>query len=143
MAISKLVEQLQDLIVRLRSQLEQSEAHIPIVNSAIRRLAELDLVTSQTLLGNVVHTQSYSPESGITDSGLVIQAALKIPEGLGVVTWDSERYMTLRQSPEGLESEAILRFTPYDELEPALKALLLAETPVLTERFLRLSKPIG
>ena len=103
MTINKLVEQLQDLIVRLRSQLEQSEAHIPTVNSAIQRLAELDLVTPQTLLGNVVHTQCYPADSGITDAGLVLQVALKIPEGLGIVTWDSEQYMTLRQSPEGLE----------------------------------------
>ena len=97
-----MIQQLQALIIRLRSQLNRAEAHVPTLNSVIARLTELNLIPERTLLGHIVHMRDYEPGSGIIDSGMVLQAALQIPGGLGIVVWDTEEYVRIRNTPEGL-----------------------------------------
>ena len=141
MAITELIQQLQDLIIRLRSQLDQAEAHLPALNNVIARLAELSLIPERTLLGHIVHMRDYEPGTGIIDSGMVLQAALRIPDGLGIVVWDTEQYTLLRNSPQGLEGEVVMRFFPFAELDPPLKALILPHTESLLERVIRMAIP--
>jgi hypothetical protein len=64
----------------------------------------------------------------------VIQAALLVPDGIGVVLWDSEQYAALRDLPEGREADEKVLFQPFAECEPAVKGLLLPEIESLLER---------
>ena len=103
----------------------------------------MKLVTERTLLGHVVHMQEYSPRYQPTDSGIVLQAALDIPCGIGIVAWDSEVYCQLRQSPEGSDVQPSLNFIPFSELEPAIRALLLPHVESLLLRLIQLATPLG
>ncbi len=104
---------------------------------------DADYWMERTLLGLVVHMREYSPESQPNDSGLVLQAALDIPRGFGIAAWDSGNYAELRRSPEGLEFQRSLNFVPFDELEPAIRALLLPQVESLLLRLIQLAEPFG
>lgn len=143
MSINQLIQQLQELSIRLRSQLDQSEAHIVSLNHVVGSIADLNLVTEQVLLGHVVHMRDYTPSAGITDSGIVLQAALSIPGGLGIVTWDTDVYARARLSPDGLHGEGHHRFMEYASLDPAIRALLLPHVESLLTRLTRLASPFG
>ena len=128
-------------MLQMRSQLDQADAHVSNINQIVKSIGDLKLVTERTLLGHVVHMQEYSPRSQMTDSGFVLQAALDIPKGLGIAAWDSETYAELRTSPEGLDPHASLKFVPFNELEPAIRALLLPHVESLLIRLIQLADP--
>ena len=128
-------------MLQIRSQLDQADAHVSNINQIVESIGDLKLITERTLLGHVVHMQEYSPRSQMTDSGLVLQAALDIPKGLGIAAWDSETYAELRTSPEGLDPHASLKFVPFNELEPAIRALLLPHVESLLIRLIQLADP--
>jgi hypothetical protein len=66
----------------------------------------------------------------------VVQAALCLPGGLGVVLWDSEEYTHLSEIPQGLEAEARMGFQAF-KCEPAIKALLLPHLEALLHQLRR------
>lgn len=112
------------------------------LNRVVNSISELQLVTDQTLLGHIVHRRDYAPGAGVRDSGIVLQAALVIPGGLGIVAWDSDVYATLRETPGGLSTEPHMRFLPFEQLEPAIKALLLPHVESLLLRLIQLASPL-
>jgi hypothetical protein len=61
-----------------------------------------------------------------------VQAALLVPEGLGVVLWDSDHYAEMCDLPDGLEADT--RFRAFARCEPAVRALLLPHIEPLLER---------
>ena len=70
----------------------------------------------------------------ICDSGLVIQAALLIPDGFGVCRFDTEEYCILEKEQDGAEGEARRAFSSRsDECELCrIKGIL---------EFLKIKKP--
>jgi DNA invertase Pin-like site-specific DNA recombinase len=58
---------------------------------------------------------------------------LPVPDGLGVVLWDSEEYAQWRDIPQGLEAEARSAFLPFEQCDAALKALLLPQIEPLLQ----------
>ena len=141
MKISDILNQLRSHLLQMRSQLDQADAHVSDINLVVKSIGDLKLVTERTLLGHVVHMREYSPRAHQADSGLVLQAALDIPQGLGIAAWDSEEYAELRTSPEGLGPHASLKFVPFNELEPAVRALLLPHVESLLIRLIQLADP--
>jgi len=121
----------------IRHSCDQAEAKMAEVNRLLEQLAETGWVQETVILGAVIHQRYYAPLSGGHDSSQVIQAALCVPGGLGVVLWDSEDYTSLSEIPQGLEAEARLGFRPFERCEPAIKALLLPHLETLLHQLRR------
>jgi hypothetical protein len=66
----------------------------------------------------------YGPGCGPEDSGQVIQAVLLVPEGLGVVFWDTEDLHLLPDGPDR-EREVRRLFTPAADLRPLMRVQAL------------------
>ena len=94
MTINETLSQLRTLLLQMRSQLDQADAHVPEINNVVRSIAELQIVAERTLLGHVVHMQEYSPQTQPVDSGIVLQAALCL-----LYTSPSPRDATLSRMP--------------------------------------------
>jgi hypothetical protein len=80
----------------IRHSCDQAEAKMAEVNRLLQQLAETGWVQETVILGAVIHQRYYAPLSGGHDSSQVVQAALCLPGGLGVVLWDSEDYTSLK-----------------------------------------------
>ena len=63
MKINEILNHLRRLILQMRSQLDQADAHISNINQIVESIGDLKLVTERTLLGHVVHMQEYSPRA--------------------------------------------------------------------------------
>jgi hypothetical protein len=122
----------------VRHACDQAEAKMGEVNHLIDQLGVTGFLHETVLLGPVIHHRSYAPRPGGSDSVQLAQAALCVPGGFGVILWDSEDYQELRETAEGLESEALLHFRPLGECELALKALLQPHIEPLLGRLYRL-----
>jgi hypothetical protein len=133
-----LTSHLRWLTLWIRHAGDQADARLREVNHLIGQLAVTGFLLETVLLGPVIHRRHYAPRPGGSDSGQVAQAALCVPGGVGVVLWDSEDYCQLRETAEGLESEALLHFRPLGECELALKALLQPHIEPLLGRLYRL-----
>ena len=112
----------------------QAEARAAGLNSLIHEIWQLGLGTRTSLLGPVLQTRSYDPKAGGHDSGQVIQSALLVPGGLGVVAWDSEFYLSLVDVPDGLEAAAAMYHIPFEKCCPAWRALLCEHIAPLVEQ---------
>jgi hypothetical protein len=134
---SKIVEHLKWLIFWIGHCRDQAEAKMNEVNQLLGQLGKAGLVHQTVVLGEVIHHCYYSPQPEGHDSSQLVQAALSLPVGIGVVLWDSEKYSELREDPETLESEAPLRFVPFERCEVALKALLLPHIEPLIQQLTR------
>ena len=111
-----------------------AEARAAGLNNLINDIWQFGLGAQTSLLGPVLQTRSYAPQPGGHDSGQVIQAALLVPRGLGVVVWDSEFYLSLVDVPEGLEAAAAMHHVPFEQCSPAWRALLCEHIAPLVER---------
>jgi hypothetical protein len=88
----------------------QAEAKVRQVNGLIRQLGETGRVSDTIILGPVIHVRAYSPGSGPSDSGQIVQGALAVPDGIGIVLWDSGDYAALSDKLEALEAQARMLF---------------------------------
>lgn len=142
-----IVEQLRQLNLSLRIQLEQAEARIPGINDLIEQLATIELVSETALLGLVIYEKHYSALNGPQDSGQVLQSVLMIPGGIGVICWDTEEYLAFRDHPPDDLSELFLKYVPFNSCVSAVKALLLPQVEPLMEllmkRFSHLNRELG
>jgi len=135
--IRNYVEQLQYLNLLLRLHLEEAEVRIPEINDLIRQLFTIEFVPETALLGLVIYERHYSALTGPHDSSQVLQSALLIPGGLGVILWDSEDYLRFRNAPPVDQGELFLKFVPFDQCVSAVKALLLPQVQPLMELLLK------
>jgi hypothetical protein len=93
------------------------------------------------ILGPVIHQRDYSPEEGGRSSGQLIQAVLRLPDGVGVAVWDTDHYDALKDVPDGLAFEVWNCFVSFERCEPGIKALLLPHIePLVEELFRRLPR---
>lgn len=140
MTLTQRIQQLQQLNLTLRQQLEIAEHHLPAINEQIRSLADIDIVSGMALLGTVVYDRSYGPDGPI-DSNQILQAVIMVPNGFGVCMWDSEEYFRVRQQPRISHGTIQMKFVPFDECGSAVKALLLPHVEPLLERLMQLISP--
>lgn len=126
-----------DVALRLLCMKRESyiaEARAAGLSSLIHEIWQFGWVSRTSLLGPVIQTRSYAPQAGGRDSGQIIQSALLVPEGLGVVIWDTEEFVELADIPDGLEAQAPLRQIPFEQCNPAWRALLCEHIEPLVER---------
>ena len=129
-----ILEELNLLALSLHAQLDQAEARVSSINVLINQLAGLDGATETAILGLVIYEGHYSVFTGPHESGPVLQSALLIPGGIGVVYWASEEYAAIRKNPPKHEKDLLLRFFPFDNCPSAIKSLLLPQVQPLMEQ---------
>ncbi len=132
------IDELRQLNIKLRSQLEQAETFIPELNRQIKQLANLQFAGDTVILGQVVYERHYAARSGPMDSSQVLQAALLAPGGIGVVLWDQAEYLAFRSVPEPRQSDVTIRFVSFEECEPAVRGLILPQVEPLMQRLYQL-----
>jgi hypothetical protein len=96
----------------IRHQLEVAEACVPAINDQIAQLAKTGLTADDVIWGDVVFEQACTSPPG-TDASHLLQVALLIPGGLGIVRWDREEY--LRSWHESSVDMTPSRFQYQDE----------------------------
>lgn len=128
---------LRQLNLSLRLQLDQAEARIPPINDLIEQLGAIDLLSEAALLGLVIYERHYDLSHGPRDSGQLLQSALMIPGGIGVLLWDTDEYLAFRSNPDPNEAALFLKFVPFNDCEGAVKALLLPQIEPLMELLMK------
>lgn len=108
----------------MRGLADQAEAPHAEANALVRDLYESGRARPRVLLGPVMSVRPYDPGCGSEDSGQVTQAVLVVPDGLGVVFWDTEDLYVLPPGPDR-ERDARRRFTPVAECPPLLRVQFL------------------
>jgi hypothetical protein len=132
---SEIVNALNNLVESMERAEQEAGRWMKGVNTLLARLGASGFVNHTVVLGPVIHQRGYAPPRGIWEVGEVIQAALLVPQGIGVVVWDVEEFLNLRGSEQGLEGDAAAHFVPFEECDLALRALLLPRLPALLEKF--------
>jgi hypothetical protein len=131
------LQRLKDFSLRMKHDLELVEAKAPAINDLVEQLSLLGILGPNLITGQVVFQRPANAMSG-HDTGEVIQSALAVPAGLGLIFWDCDTYLEATKSPNGLEQEGFKRFVPFDELPPGLKATLHGELTFLATDLCRL-----
>lgn len=125
--ITAFLSQLQTLNLQLRSQLEFAELLIPQLNQQIAQLGVIRLLDRIAILGDILYDRCYLDDESSGD-GLVLQAALLVPGGIGAIAWDREEYLAhLRRGPTELHTVQT-QFMAFGELASGQKAVLLLAT---------------
>ena len=128
--INAFLSHLQILNLQLRSQLEFAELLIPQFNQQIAQLGAIHLLDRIAILGDILYDRVYLDDNSSGD-GLVLQAALMVPGGIGAIAWDREEYLAhlRRRSSETHMVET--QFMSFSELASGQKAVLLRALPRL------------
>lgn len=130
------IEQLRLLDLSLRSQLQQAEARVPSINAIIAELAKMQGVPEYAILGLILYEGLTNVLTGPNESGQVVQVALTVPGGFGVVNWSSEEFATYCKTPPKTSAGIFRLFIPFDRCPSAVKALLLPHVQPLLDLFL-------
>ena len=126
-----------DITLRLlcmKRDASMAEARVAGLNDLVNDIWKFGLGSRTSLLGPIIQTRNYMPKPGGHDSGQVIQSALLVPGGLGVVVWDSECYLAFGDVPEGLEAAAAMYHVPFELCSPVWRALLNEHIQSLTDK---------
>jgi hypothetical protein len=126
---------LRERLLRMKHQLEFAEARALDANMLIQEVSRSGVLPPLAVLGPIIESRQYPPTPGGNTSGCVIQAALVVPGGLGVVFWDSDEYSELAQIEDALEADALTRHVPFEQCEPAIRALFEPHIGELVARF--------
>ena len=130
------IQELRRLTQWIRHVSDQADAKIGAVNELIRDLGGLGWQYGVVILGAVIHEREYEPAPGGHTSTQFVQAAVFVPEGFGVVLWDSDDFVVRRERPGELEAAAARGFISYRSCEPLLRGLLLAQVEPLVTKLL-------
>ena len=95
---------LRELNLSIRKQLEVVESRVPLINVQDSQLAAVHLICDAALLGEIVYDRAYGPIPSQSDGGLLLQAALLVPEGLGLVAWDCEEFLSFESRVRAFEN---------------------------------------
>ena len=136
--IDDVLELLRLRVLRFRHQLEIAEARVPRWNQLVQQFWQAGLIPQAAILGRVIETRPYAPVEGGHSSGQVVQAAMLIPGGLGVLLWDTEDFVLQSKIPDGLESHAWAHHVPFDRCVPSDQVSLAEQLPMMIGRFVRM-----
>jgi len=121
---------LQTLNLQLRSQLEHAEHLIPQLNQQIAQLGAIRLLDRIAILGDILFDRCYVNDH-MSGDGLVLQAALMVPGGIGAIAWDREEYLAHLHRGSAESHTVETQFMAFGELASGQKAVLLRALPQL------------
>lgn len=113
---------------------EYGDALLDGLNDRLRRLAATGVLGPTVVLGPVVLTRPYAV-GGPTTSGQAVQAVLTLPHGFGAVYWDTED-RTFHEDDDSRAVIALRAVTPFEECEPAVRALIAPHAGRLLRKLL-------
>ncbi len=126
---------LQEHGLRLRQNLDQSQAVVNDLNAQIRALSEAQLVHEVFLVGNAFYAEPYESNHE-ADTGRAFVATLSTPGGFGAAVWDTEEYYQACRQLDPLERISRDRNILFADLSPRAQAHILVEVQGLMDRFL-------
>lgn len=138
--MGELSDRLRDWDLGVRGLAEQAEARIAEADTLIRELHRAGRVRPHVLFGPVMSVRPYDPGCGPEDSGQVTQAVLVVPDGLGVVFWDTEEFH-LYPAGRARAQEARRLFVPVASCPPLLRVQLLPFAADLVACLVRSATP--
>ena len=109
----------------------------------LNQLHCIRLVEKTLIVGRVILQQPYTSPLAPADSGLVLQAALVLPGGIGVLVVDSEEHVLHEADPILAATDRPRRFEPFSECSSAVKALLYSEAHELLRRLFNIMAIAG
>ena len=115
---------------------EQAEGVFERINRLTQTLVANGLLSETIVLGATFGVRGYHPAANRHDSGLISQAVLYAPKGIGIVVWDTEEQCQLYDEG-GLEEMAMIKFKPYTECDVFTKAMLALQVADLMENLLK------
>lgn len=119
-----LAQELAQLQLQIKHDMEHAEAKVVQVNNLLQELGKTGLLKETVMLGRCRHI-AYPAESQTEDPESEKQAALLIPEGFGICSWNAGDLGTSRREDDGGEAEVRKRFVPFAQCNTAGKAFLL------------------
>jgi hypothetical protein len=63
------------------------------LNPSFAELGKTACANRTVILGSVIYHRDYAPPRGVWDVSELVQAALLVPQGVGVVVWDCGEYL--------------------------------------------------
>ncbi|QDU79662.1 hypothetical protein Pla110_13730 [Polystyrenella longa] len=125
-SLSHQIERLLNQVRKLRLQAEQAEAYAAPLCQLTAELSHSGLLKEATVLGDFLLTRSYTDDP-FSDSAQLLQAALIVPAGIGIIYWDVVEFENHRSSRTEILREAVNHFVPFHELPSAMRGLLLPQ----------------
>ncbi|MGC4005228.1 MAG: hypothetical protein QM811_19755 [Pirellulales bacterium] len=126
----------QDLIVSIARWGEHGEASVEEANRQIVRLFRLGVFHETMVLADQPWSRPYGNTENHTESGMLIQAALFTPKGIGAIRWDTEEFENSRRNGT-LEADAVVKFRPVQNCRAAVRGFLHQHAQALIESLCR------
>ena len=123
---------------QIKRDLERAETHVGEINQLIDDLATSGALRRAVLLGKHREIPA-DPDAPPADGGRLIQAALLVPEGLGVCVWDSEQE-SRDQERAHFDRDAREKFMPFSELQEMEMLFVLPQIEALLEELLAIAE---
>ncbi len=124
---------------QIKHDLQDAEAKVSDANALIGELARSGMLRRAVLLGKF-REASLDPDSGDSEPAHIIQAALLIPEGIGVCAWDSHEAYKPDQDPEHFDREVRKRFVPFGDLDETDQVFILPQLESLVEQLMAIAE---
>ena len=136
--LQNLASALSKVNVQLKHNLQEAEAKVSQVSALVAELAQAGHLRRAVLLGKF-REACFDPDSGAPEPGRIVQAALLVPEGIGLCAWDSHEAYKPDQEPEHFNRDARERFIPFGDLEEADQVFILPQIESLVEQLVAIT----
>lgn len=125
--LQEVCAELRQLTDVARPRLEAADEVLIAVNVLVDQLAQSELLNETALLGRIIDVQPNRQD------GRLLQAALLVPGGLGIVVWDAAEYWAMRNRSRQPGRRMFIDFLPLDLCDTADKELLLPQVRPLLD----------
>lgn len=140
--LSENIERLRRLNLQVRQQLERAETVMPSINMLVDQLASVELVRGVAFAGEVIYDRALTAGAHLTDDSEMLQAAILVPGGVGVILWSREEFLAMNSGPIEPDLQQLRRrFVPFRECAPAIRGLLMPQLDSLVKRVVQMASP--
>ena len=129
-------EQFAGIVIPFQRRLFVARRRARALRPLVDWITKTRLLHGVCILGPVLRSESYAAGEGDGSSGLILQAALLIPRGIGVLMWDSDEVASLECQDRTLESAAWLAHVPFEQCSPVHQALLVDQIIELADQLI-------
>ena len=112
------------LVTIVRSNLDNAEALIPLINQQLSELAAMG-VSDLQVEGPAVYSRPHGLSAAQTDDHYIYQAVVVMPGGIGAVIWNSSDFADYGSRPYGEPVNLAPHFIEFAKCPPVVKALLV------------------
>lgn len=134
---------IQSRLETMRAIASMGTSSVRSLNALVAEIAANGLVSHSVIRGQILSRRDYAPYEGGHDSDQVLQAALLVPGGIGILFWDSVEYERMERIPDALESRAADVFVPYEECSDIVQGLIARQYDDLAAKFVVVCERTG